>query len=286
MRPFLETIELAAQRKSVLVFERRETNFEPYWHYHPEVELTLITGGSGTRFIGDHISNYEAGDLVLVGSYLPHQWISANSGKVKKDAAVVIQFRGDLFANYPECQAISEMLTAAKSGIYFQEVNDGLLQKLRLIPERDEGRQLSALLEILLELADHSGKIYLSGTSHFGARKSDENERKINGIINAILEHIENPLSINELADQANLVPQSFCRWFRQQTGQSYVQFLNKVRLENACALLKSTDYQVHDIALKSGFDNISHFNRTFKQHIGLTPTKFRLTNNEFDRTN
>ena len=275
MRPVLENVSLASRQSSLLVFERNDKRFEPYWHYHPEVELTLITGGRGMRFIGDHIGPYFAGDLVLVGRELPHQWLSSEQSNFTENSAVVIQFREDLFHQYPECEPIKRLLELAKRGLSFSDINPDIKQKVEDMPHLDAGRQLNALMSLLFDLAG-ADQDMLSSVAIFDRRKGDHHEKKINGIINLILDNRSKPLSVTEVAERANLVPQSFCRWFKQQTGQSYIKFLNKIRLELACELLLTTDLPVHDIAFKSGFDNVSHFNRTFKNYQGLPPTGYR----------
>ena len=274
MRPILETIDLDEDRRSLLVFARHEERFAPYWHYHPEVELTLITKGRGTRFVGDHIGAYAQGDLVLLGRDLPHQWISSDRTLSPENSAVVLQFRENLFSPYPECQPVANLLLLARRGLSFQNTSTSLKERVQEISSLDPGRQLSSLLGVLFDLASFTEMNVLSKQASFSNRRRDE--AKINGILNHILENINQPLSVTEIAERANLVPQSFCRWFKQNTGQSYIKFLNKVRLEHACEMLLTADLPVHDIALQSGFDNVSHFNRTFKSNLGMTPSKYR----------
>src|SRR5690606_41875786 len=76
MQPALEHID-RPQDISWRYHARRAPRFGAQWHFHPEIELTLITEGSGTRIVGDSVENYQAGDLTLIGSELPHSYDSA-----------------------------------------------------------------------------------------------------------------------------------------------------------------------------------------------------------------
>ncbi|MEL6192282.1 MAG: hypothetical protein AAFR66_09540, partial [Bacteroidota bacterium] len=95
--PVYESIFEQNSKRTLMVFEQEESALLPFWHYHPEIEITLITQGKGTRMIGDSIESYQDADLVMVGENLPHHWISREFNKEKLQTAVVIQFQARLF---------------------------------------------------------------------------------------------------------------------------------------------------------------------------------------------
>src|SRR6218665_1092350 len=124
METLVEKI-LAGEGSSLLTRYVALPQFDAPLHYHPEYELTLIVKGQGKRFVGDHVTNFEAGDLVLLGSNLPHFWRSDINTKNTQELheAVVIQFStafvNHILSNLPECVSIITLLNEAKSGIRF-----------------------------------------------------------------------------------------------------------------------------------------------------------------------
>ena len=276
MKPLLENISTKDGRRSFSAFRTSSDHFGPYWHYHPEIELTLITSGYGTRFVGDSIAPYQAGDLVLVGSNLPHQWISSPGDFENIHEAIVIHFPAELFARYPECEMINHLIQFAALGIHFQAPNDELTRSFVSLPELQPVLQMSQLMKILFQLSKTDRKKNLSKTNKFNIRHDASGLSKINRTIEYVINHIAGPITVNDMARETNLVPQSFCRWFRQQTGQTFISFLNNARIQQACQFLVNTDLPVQEIAFRVGFDNISHFNRTFKKLCDLSPSEFR----------
>jgi hypothetical protein len=106
---------------------KREGNFGAFWHYHPEYQLTLVLRGRGTRFVGDDVSPFKAGDLVLTGPNLPHMWCSprprVRGGRSQE--AVLIQFPeaifGEAFLRLPEMAPVRRLLERSALGIRFGE---------------------------------------------------------------------------------------------------------------------------------------------------------------------
>ena len=119
-------------------------------------------------------------------------------------------------------------------------------------------------------------KKLLTSESYTHINKSSFSEQKFSDINNYILEHLDQKLTVGQMADVSNMVPQSFCRWFKQNSGYSFITFLNKTRIENACQLLTDNTLSVQQIAFSSGFESLSHFNRTFKHYKHRSPTEFR----------
>ena len=275
-KPVLEAVSLRQSRQSVLIFEREEDAFMPFWHYHPEIELTLIRSGSGIRFVGDSIENYQAGDLVLLGENLPHQWVSHNEPSVEQQAAIVLQFQPGLFSNFVEFEEVQRFLHTAASGIHFPQIPAALRSRIEAMPDRPAILQISELIAIVFELMHLNGARRLSQAERLVLPNSPKEQDRINQVLAYILANLDQKLSVGLMADRCCMVPQSFCRWFRQHTGTSFVNYLNKSRIESACQSLLTSSASVQEVAFKSGFDNISHFNRTFKKYTGRSPLAFK----------
>jgi AraC-like DNA-binding protein len=274
-RPILETTALSNSPQPVLAFKQTAATFAPYWHYHPAFELTLITRGSGIRFVGDSIENYQAGDLVLIGKHLPHQWVSDHHASLQE--AIVIQFDHAFFQGQAVFHDLNLLLQRARMGLHFPQVSLSMLRHIHSMLSQAAVLQLSTLIAVLFQLSQQPGMRVLSDTDKFNVVMSSEKEqRRINQVIGFILSRLDQELSVPMLARQFHMTPQSFCRWFRQHTGSSFVTFRNKSRIQSACHYLLTTHEQVSAIACRVGFADISHFNRTFKTYKGMSPLAFK----------
>ncbi|MEM6348851.1 MAG: AraC family transcriptional regulator [Bacteroidota bacterium] len=276
MKPIFEALSLAQKQCSFGASQIEAEHFEPFWHFHPEVELTWIIQGEGTRFVGDSILPYGPGDLVLVGSNVPHQWVSSQAQLSSQQEALVIQFPEDLFAAFPECEAINKLFQEAKRGLYFSSPQQAIKEKLSTFVSFNPAQQLSQLLQILLLLTEYNLPQMLSQRSQFQTQGKAADSQRINSCIDFILSQLKQPLSVNLMADRLHMVPQSFCRWFKQQTGTSFITFVNQSRIQSACQYLLNTDLPIQSIAFEVGFENVSHFNRTFKKLQGVSPGVYR----------
>ena len=275
-KPVFESLDIGDNNPSILAFARKEKSFLPFWHFHPEIELTLITEGRGIRFIGDHIQSYEEGDLVLIGSNLPHHWVSQTKGLNTVQGAIVVQFSRDLFKSISELRPVQELLACANFGIHFTDPPRDIQNMMETLLFEPPTLRISKLIEILYSLHQCKEFKILSTSNKFSKMDSQKEQDRINRAISFIVVHLDEQLTVNRMAQECHMVPQAFCRWFRKHTGFSFITFLNKTRIESVCQQLLTTDRQVNSIAYDSGFENVSHFNRVFKKFIGLSPRQFR----------
>ena len=275
-KPIYEAVSLHSSRRSILAFDRVDRIFEPFWHYHPEVELTLITRGSGLRFVGDSIESYTAGDLILIGENLPHQWVSEQGIGPDSQSAIVVQFQKELFAEYLGFKDIFQLLTKAGQGLCFEQVPSALTDRLTGIVSAPSAIQVSELIAILYELTRITEVRTLSVTDRLAKANTVKGQERINSVLKYTLANLDKKLTVAEVAEYSHMVPQSFCRWFRQHTGSSFITYLNKSRIESARQALLTTNKPVRQIAFEVGFENISHFNRTFRKYSGASPLKYK----------
>lgn len=278
MRAFFEkipTIEESSflSRRIVIPY------FDAPLHYHPEYELTLIIQGNGKRFVGDSIENFEAGDLVLLGSNLPHFWRSdkvfyENSKPVSE--AIVIQFSTnfikDILEKLPECKSIISMMNLSKSGIKFSGVFQPFLEKI--VEERGTKRllRLLELLEFLSKTTDYQ----LLASEHFNIKPDDAENERMKKILEFTLDNFQNEILIETIAEIAHLTVPSFCRYFKSRTRKTYIEYLNEIRVSHARKLLINNELGISQVGLESGFQNLSHFHRIFKNQVGVTPLAYR----------
>jgi AraC-like DNA-binding protein len=115
----------------------------------------------------------------------------------------------------------------------------------------------------------------LSSPGYVSTMNPVDTER-FNKVINFITDNYSTQINIEEIALQANLSVSSFCRYFKKRTRKTFSQFINEVRISNACKALMTSDETITQICYSTGYNNISHFTRQFKIITGLTAKEYR----------
>lgn len=261
-----------------LHFSKNENIKSHVWHYHPEIELIFVCGGSGKRQIGSNISYFTEGDLILIGSNLPHCGMTNENTNNKYE--VVIQFSQDFLGselwNAPEMNRIFQMLEAAKSGIVFGEkVKNKLEPKIKALSESSYLDKLLKLIEILDELAHTSDFKILNAAKYYLQTQKEDNDR-INLIFNHVKDNFKNQISLEDVAGLATMTVPSFCRYFKKITNKTFTQFVNEYRITHSLKLLAEQPMSITEICFESGFNNFSYFNKTFKEHTQKSPSQYR----------
>jgi AraC-like DNA-binding protein len=264
---------------------RKDINpyFYNHWHYHPELELTYIQKGTGTRFIGDNIERFAPGDLILVGSGLPHMWRSDqhyfDRSTSELSEAIVVHFKSDFggseLLNLPELSAIKELLTRALQGLRIQGTTQVqvsyLLKKLLLAEGVNRFIELFKILQVISE----SGETSTISSLAFGYPANETDTQRLNKIYTYTLNHFSQKIKLEDVASIVHLSTSAFCRYFKSHTHKTYIKFLQEVRISHACKLLLEDKYSVNQICLESGFQDWSNFNRYFKEIKKQTPTQY-----------
>jgi AraC-like DNA-binding protein len=282
MEPILQRLPLSKDLS--YIYERYESPFfETPWHYHDEFEIVLCDGGFGKKVIGNHTSEYKEGDLILIGSKLPH-WFSADEtfyihAAYPRPASIVIQFRSDSFGesffDLVEMTPVRLLLEKAKFGLEFKGHEKELINKI--IKENIHKTSLEkflSLFEILQLMAESKEHQTLSEIGMEGISRKDSDRMSI--IFDQILKNFKEPVSVEDLAQKVNLTKAAFCRYFKARTQKTFVEYLMQVRINHACKLLKETDLSVLEVCYESGFNNLSNFNRQFLKLTKQNPKAFR----------
>lgn len=270
--------------KSISVDASEYDYFYNPLHFHPEYELTLILKGFGQRQVGDSIENFGTGDLVLIGSELPHVWkcdeVFMSHKSPYKVQAVVIKFLRDFpgssFFQRPEMAMIRKLLEEVSlSGLKLegrlkQQVENIILQLPRL---NDSDRFINLLF--ILNIISQSDE-YRVLASHTYRSEKVENIHRINIVLDYIMEHFNEELSLETIASRINMNRNAFCRFFKKGTRKNLFTVINEVRIRKACQHLIETDMNILQICFACGFNNISNFNRVFKRLTGTSPLQYR----------
>ena len=265
------------ENATLIVQEDKGARFYSKLHQHQEIQISLIKKGEGTFIIGDYVGEFNEGDIFVIGENLPHVF---NSDEAIKSVHMISLFfmksaYGEHFFELPEFKDLRSFFINSSLGFKLdppdQELSD-LIQTLTSISKL----QLFITFFEMLRLMNHNRIITFSSAIHTKVYGEEEGNRMRN-IFGYTLDHFDKSISLNEIAQIANMTPNAFCRYFKQRTNKTYVNFLLDIRIGNACKLLtKKTDLSIAEISYKSGFNNLTNFNRKFKTIKGMTPSEFR----------
>ncbi len=284
MKALFEKVMLGEQR-SVLVRQFQLPYFDSPWHYHPEYELTYIPHSYGRRFVGDHVDTFRAGDLVLLGPDLPHFWRNDDEfyqpDSSLRAESVVVQFPAAfderVLAVLPEAAAIRQLLQRARYGLHFSlACSASVAESIAQLPKQTGLSQLLALLAILNQLANDAEARLLASDGYQLATGSAETER-MKRVLEFMLANFRSEIRIEHISSIAGMAPAAFCRYFKNRTRKTFVDYLNELRIGHARKLLTTVDLSVGQISMESGFTSNSHFHRLFKKHTGITPFQYQL---------
>ena len=253
------------------------------WHYHPEVEIHLIRESSGTVMVGDYVGPFGPGHLSLIGSFLPHNWIShLGDAETVRNRDVVLQLDQDRFLaaaeTLPELESLRPLLDDAARGVEFcgRAAVEGAAA-LEAVQGTFGLRRLAAVAELLSVLAEspESDRRYLD--SHGGSYRLGVEETELfNRALSYITEHLAERMLLTDVAEEVGLSRDAFSRLFSKATGVGFSRTVNRMRVTEASRLLRTTDLPVAEICYRVGFTNLSNFNRQFRATTGTTPSRYR----------
>ncbi len=251
------------------------------WHSHEEYELHLVVETRGKAFVGDYIGDFKAGDLFMTGPNLPHNWITDqvwSKQVVIRD--MLIQFShesvGKLAEGFPEFSQVLLMLKLAQSGIFFQGFNPTFARgHMESIRDNKGAERILAFVRFLVRLNEHAEKKTLSVTKLIQPEGGSKQAR-IAEVVDHITKKFYEGISVAQAAEMANMTEITFSRNFQAVTGHSFVDFLNRIRIGQACGMLFASDNQITSIAQEAGFKSLANFNRHFLKLKGMTPSEYR----------
>ena len=254
------------------------------WHYHLEVELIHFKKGEGTQFIGDNIKRFKSGDVVLVGSNLPHYWrfddtYFEENTKVCADVRVshfCENFWGDQFLELPENTNIRGMLEKSRRGLQITgKTRQRVAELLEELLHADGPQRIILLINALTAITSSKQLTTLSSIGFKYDFVESENER-INAIYEFTLKNSKRKILLEEIAAVANISPNSFCRYFKSRTRKTYSQFLIEIRVGHACKLLIENNLSIKQLCYASGFNNFTSFHKYFKMITGKSPLNYQ----------
>jgi AraC-like DNA-binding protein len=269
---------------SIIVQEEVLPHFYTYLHRHAEIQITWIQQGDGTLLAGNSMHAFTSGEIYLLGANLPHLFKSdpayflPESDKEVRTVTIFFDPAGKLGAlfNLPEMKAVKAFIEQSQNGFKVPDADyQAIAEKIKAIQQANSAEQLSGFIELLNILSVNTGLTYLSAANYAFAMTDPEGMR-IAGVYNYIMNNYNKALKLEDVAQQAHLTPTAFCRYFKKHTRHTFINFVNKIRVNEACRLLVNGKADsIAAIAYSCGFNSITNFNYVFKGIIGTSPRDY-----------
>jgi AraC-like DNA-binding protein len=270
--------------KSFIVRELHEPHFDPNWHFHPHYQLFVVLEGSGTRFIGDNIQHFEAGDMVFLSPDLPHLWrsdeIYFQHQPDLQTRGIVLYFTEDFlgkdFFEKTEMIKLKTLLLNSSRGLDIRgDLKKKILDSLTQLTHLQGFEGVLRVLEMLNLLANSDEYEFISSVGYTNPYKSSETER-MRKVHDYTLANYRTSMNLDEVASLAGMATAAFCRYFKVRTNKTFWDFVGELRIGYACKLLMDNQLSITQICYESGFNTLSNFNKQFKTLKGQTPSEYR----------
>ncbi|MES2829870.1 MAG: AraC family transcriptional regulator [Bacteroidota bacterium] len=272
------------QTQMFVVKELEDKHFDPVWHAHTEYQLFVVLKGTGTRFIGDSIKSFGAGELVFTGADLPHLWRSDET-YFKKDGLLEIQgiviylkenFLGNDMMDKEEMVQLKKLFKRAARGLEFSGTErEKVIKMMKELLQLTGLESLIHLLRILLSLSQSKEYQYISQTAYSGPFKENETDR-MNKVYEYVLKNFRKKIILPDLAAKLYMTPTSFSRYFTIRNNKTFSRFIAEIRVKHACKLLTETDLPISSISYDCGFNTLSNFNKQFKEITLKKPSEYK----------
>jgi AraC-like DNA-binding protein len=266
-----------------VVLDSVSNGFDYPIHNHPEYELNLVAGISGTRIVGDSTERYNEFDMVLLGPYLYHKWDAdaALLASGQHYRVVTIQFGMDLFNAHlmqkERFYKVRKLLTDSVRGIKFSHKTIGEAIPVLLSLTQDKGFANVIEFFTLLDMLSKAEERSFLASEGFTPQAVKTDNHRMQTAYAYILKNFANPnIKIGDLVNMVNMSESAFSHFFQKNTNKSFTQFLIDVRIGHACKMLLDGDKTINQICFSSGFNNLANFNRLFKKYRNSTPIEYR----------
>lgn len=261
-----------------------QKHFPTIWHYHPELEIHHVVKGKGVRFIGDNISKFEDGDIILMGANIPHTWRCDEeyfSGQSQEKAEAIIihflpSFLGDHFHSLPEAYMYPQLLQSSLQAMSFYGNTKTKLSTLVLKMLESDGFEKVSIMLHIIDIICRTTEFEKVVTPQTFNKINEADRERINQICTYVLENYKKNITIQSVAEMIHLSETSFCRYFKNITKKTFLDFLIEIRISHACKLLLNEFMRIESISSECGFNNIANFYRHFKKITGSTPFEYR----------
>ncbi len=283
MKPLLIDLDYSLT-DTFMIKELNVPYFTNTHHFHKDYEIVFVKKSSGKRIVGNHVDNFNDGDLVFIGPDLPHAWFNDSTYyEDREDLAaqsVVVYLKRTWLEHsvlpLPQTGKLKKLLENSCRGIRF---NGETARQIRLLLSdiyRAEGfRQAADLFTVLSLMSESKEYELLAGINYLNTHSENETAR-LNRVYEYVMRNFPGQIRLEHAADIANMSPNAFCRYFRKQTQKNFSQFVNEIRVGHACRLLTKNDMSVTEVCYESGYQSVTNFNKFFRRITGKSPVEYR----------
>jgi AraC-like DNA-binding protein len=259
-------------------------HFNPNWHFHPELQISYIVKGRGTRFVGDHVESFEEEDLVLTGSNVPHLWrnddIYFNPNSKLSTRGLVIYFNQELvnknLIQKNEYYYINKLIKNSARGIeFYGETKREIKILIEKVGDAKGFQRIILLLEILNVLSHSMDYNLLSSPAYTNVLKADDT-KKMSLVYEYVITNFKSKIALQDISDMLNMTTTSFCKYFKPRANKTFTRFVNEIRIGHARKLLLEDNLNISEIGYECGFSTLSNFNRQFKSIVNMPPHEYR----------
>jgi AraC-like DNA-binding protein len=249
-------------------------------HQHNEIQISFIKKGKGTLLVGDGISSYTENDIIIIGSNLPHAFKSEPNSRSKSKMLSLFFTKtsfGNSFFELDEFTEVNTFFSKSQQGLKINSNKTKIIESFKKLKKASKLDRFIFLLQILKLISTSKTE----PLSNFTSQKSysDVEGKKMRDVFEYTIENYHKSIYLEDIANVANMTKNAFCKYFKRRTNKTYVSFLTELRIENACKLIQSKEeIAIAEIAYKVGFQNISNFNRKFKEIKKMTPLQYRAS--------
>ena len=251
------------------------------WHYHPAIEIMYITRGIGTRFVGDCIEQYEEGDVCMIGPNLPHEWRNDDAYFDKESGlratCICLFFKREIFdPNFIRMNNIRDLIERSRRGLKFTGKSKLEITRFIRSSVNDVGVRKVTNLLTLLELMATSTEYELLASVGFTNSVNSEDFERFNKVYKFLVKNFATSIRLEEVSTLVGLTPTAFCRYFKERTKKTFVEYLNEMRIGYSKKLLLENKMKISTISGEVGFPNLSNFISQFKKVTGMSPSQFQ----------
>lgn len=259
-------------------------HFNPNWHFHPELQISYIIKGKGTRFVADHVETFEEEDLVLTGPNVPHLWRSDeayfNQNSNLSTRGLVVYFNSELLHNTllqkNEFYQINKLIKNSARGIEFYGETKKEIKRLLLKLEKVKGfKGILILLEIIDVLSNSKNYRLLASPAYTNVLKANDTD-KMSLVYEYVMTNFKNKIALEDISNMLNMTTTSFCKYFKPRANKTFTRFVNEIRIGHARKLLLQDNLNISEIGYECGFSTLSNFNKQFKSIAKMPPHEYR----------